>query len=478
MRVKVPIDDGEFLDAESLTGSASDVTNLEVDQNGVNRPRPGYISHSLTGLTSDPVIAMETWKDHVILVTEATSGVRSLWAIPITTPGYAMALSNSADSTTQLGGEDYPVFAHGYDYIYVTGGSNIVRWTPTSIYAETLSSSPLCTHVVAIGQRLVANTSASTGSYRWTDIGEGVFGTWPSANASDADARPDPIVGIFDNSREMFVFGSSTLQVYAVGNDPYLPFDQTSSLNLGLAAPYAACRLDEGMVFLDNQRRITVSDGRTAEQIDAPIRHEIRGFDTISDCRMWREERDHHSMLVVQFPTEERTFVYDLSMKRWTERASYVAPFQVGFSGVSYAYVPAYNLHLYADQTSGVYEFDDSVGYDQGSAPIVCTRTTGWTDGGEPGFKRSSRVTVVMRRGTGSATASVGSLELRVQNDDGAWGAWQSASIGTPDQYQREYHFFLGGIFQRRRYGIRYSNTDPTALVALYDDMESLEPKE
>ncbi len=417
---------------------------------------------------------MERWKNYVVMVTAD----RKLWAISDGNPTVVLPLSD-ATTATQLEGTFRPVFAIGELYIYVTGGGRIQRWSPALLLSEVITASPNCTHVAAIGQRLVVNiddNATMAGSYQWSDIGEGVFDTWPAANVANAEARPDPIRAISENTSELYLWGSETLQVHGVGSDPTFPFEQASTVNVGIAAPYAFVRMDSDFAMLDSRLRLVISDGRSAEPISDAIQKDIRGFTTISDCWMYREERGQYSLLVVRFPTERRTFVYDIKGKRWSERDYYATPFPADWPVGAHVFLPSLNYHLFGSSLAagGLLRLDESSRQDI-AGPLVCERTTGWQDFGTGNRKRSARVKVLMRRGTAAQGATPGALELRVQNDEGPWSTWKPLSVGAPGDYGQSKDLFgLNGIFRRRRYGIRYSNTEDMSLVSIQDDVADL----
>lgn len=472
----IDISGGQVSGIDNLSPAPSSVVNWEMDEGGINRPRPGLAAYTSTGLGTSPIIGMERWKTYVILVTTD----RKLWAISDYLPTVVTPLSD-ATSGSLLEGALRPVFAIGEQYIYVTGGGRIQRWKPGLTLSEVIAASPFCTHVCSLGQRLVTNINGATdatlaSTFQWSDIGEGAWGTWPAANTANAEARPDPILGVTENASELLIFGTETTQTYGIGSDPTFPFEQVSTVNVGLAAPYAFVRMDNEFAFFDNRRRIVVGDGRQVEPISDAIQKDLRGLTTIVDSWMYREERGQMSLLVIRFPTEKRTFVYDMKGKRWAERDYYASPFHADFPVGAHVYWPTQNYHMFGSSLAagGLLRLNESSRQDVSGA-LVCERTSGWQDFGTMNRKRSSRVRVVMRRGTAAQGATPGALELRAQNDDSPWSTWKSLSVGTPDQYQQTLDLFsLGGIFRRRRYGVRFSTTEDMSLVSVHDDVQDL----
>lgn len=472
----VDISGGQVSGVDDLSSGAPSVVNWETDEAGVNRPRPALARHVLSNFTTSPIIGLCRWKTYIIIVTTD----RRIWAVSDFVPGYANALSDST-SATQLGGNRRPTFALGDLAVYIAGGAQIQRWNPSLAYSEVIAASPQCSHIAALGQRLVANVTSSfdlAGTYVWSDIGESTWGTWPAANFSTAAARPDPIVAIYENTNEVSMFGSETLQTFGLGSDPTLPFEQAAVINVGLGAPYAVTRLDNEYALLDDRRRIVITDGRSVQPISDAIQKDLRdpAF-VVSDAHAFREERGQQSLIAFRFPASRRTFVYDRKGQKWAERDYYAAPFHADWPASAYVYWPALNYHLFGSSLAagGLLRFDENSRVDIDGA-LVSERTTGWQDFGTANRKRSASLRLFMRRGTAAQGATPGALEVRRQTDSQPWSPWKQLSVGTPEDYgQLADTYALNCIFRRCRYGVRFSNTENMSLVSLQDDVTEID---
>lgn len=468
----VDIASGQVSGVDDMSSAASSVLNWETDEAGINRPRPGLSAYSTTNAGTSASIGLQRWKTYLVNVT-ADRYVRVLSDASPT----VFSVVSTSTASTQVGGTASRVtFAIGDQYVYMAGGGQIQRWGSLTAAPDTLAASPAnVTHVAILGSRIIANDRANPNSWYWSDIGEGAFTSWPSGNTSTADARPDPIVALTENTNELFIWGTETTQVYAVGVDPTLPFDTVATTNLGLAAPYAYTRMESQMAWLDQDTRLVIGDGRSMEPVSDAVQKTFKGLSTISDAWMYREVRGQQQQLVLRFPTERRTFVYDLKGTKWRERAYYSAPFNTADWPVgSYAYWPAYGYHMFGSTSSGLMRLDETSRQDL-AGPLVCERTTGWHDFGSGNAKRAGRLRATMRRGIAAQGATPGALEVRVQDDDKPWSSWKPFSVGAPEDY-RQYAdtFGTSGIFRRRRYGIRFSTTEDISLLKLEDDVDDL----
>jgi hypothetical protein len=455
-----------------MSPAPNSITNWQVDQAEINRPRPGLVTYTTTGLGTSPLIGLYVWQTWVIGVTED----RKLWALPSVLPTTWQALSD-ATAATQLDGGERPTFAEDGLRVVIAGGGSIQQWQGAGLSSR-LGGGPTCTHIASIGQRFVANNTAAPQEYDWSNIGDGAHATWDALAFTEADARPDPVVAIYENLRELYVFGASTTQIYGIGSDPFNPFDNTVSSNIGLSAAYSVVRLDDMFAILDDRRRFVLTDGRTTQPISDAISKDLRAMETIDDCWGYREELANFSNVVWHFPAEGRTFVYDLTRKSWTERKYYSAPFQVAMPLGCAVYWPAINEYLIGrDDVATMATLDPDTHQDFGST-LLCERVTGWNDLGARLRKRDNELIITLRRGTVAEGATESALEVRCRDDGGAWSDWDYILLGQPEDAEQTVKVRLGGVFRRRLYHFRYSGSDDTSLVSAEQFYEQLDLEE
>jgi len=488
----VNISDGQVSGVSDLSPVCSSLINFDVDEAGANKPRATLQTYTQTGLGAYPVVGLARSGYHLLIaaydasreISPTDKNLRLYYINERAAPSGATEITQATFS--EEFGLERPTFVVGSTGIFVAAGAafvgggagGIIKWdpaTPATFVQSGDANAPYPTHIASLGQYLIANDTQDRHAIRWSALGEGNWDTWPSANAMEAEARPDEVVALAENTNSLFVWGEETTQVYVVGSDPTLPFDCVSTINTGIAAPYCYVRLDEAFVWLDDKRRIVISDGSTVKPISDAIQADLRGLTTIDDAWAYRQETGQHSYLVFRFPSEERTFRYDLKSERWSELKRYVAPFQGDYDVGAYVYRQSDNAHIFgcSASTGGLYTSDTDTLSEVGG-PLVCERTTGWNDFGTNNRKRSTRLQVTMKRGTAAQGATPGALEVRVQDDDGPWSDWEQVSVGGPDDYEAVKELYMGGVFRRRRYAIRYSSTDTTAILSLADDISDL----
>lgn len=470
---QVPISGGMNLSADPATQATSRVANAHIGPAGEGMQRAGLVDTGVTGIDASPIIGLTRWQGFLIAVTEN----RKVWSMAEGAPTAAVALSD-ATAATQLAGTLRPVFSEdGLPRLVIAGGGVPLQWTGAGLCSVLVTSGLTTiapTHIAYLGQRLLANDVANPHNWYWSDPFDGQHQSWPALNFDTADASPDPIVGVYSTIREAYIFGERSLQVYSVGSDPLNPFDNAAVLAVGCAAPYSPVNIDGQWVWLDDRRRLIISDGRQLEEVGADLSRVLRGFSTVNDCWSFREDIDHDTFWVFRFPTEQREFYLDSEQKAWLERDYYSPTGQIPLPYQAHAYWPAFNRHCFGSTTTGaVYAWDEAVHTDLGQ-PLVWERITGWLDHGNGARKRSVRVRARLRRGTGTPTTEE-VFEVRVADDGGPWGDWEQIPLGLSGENEQVADAYFGGVFRQRRYNFRYSGTAGTALLTVEDHLQDLE---
>jgi len=473
----VPIEEGQKASADDTPTAQRIVINWMVDTNGSLRTRPGISNaalnpgvYSRTTGTSTGIIGAYVWKN----VTDALYYVvyvradRTIWALNLQTLAL-QTLSSTSDTTTTLqGGASHVAWAEDSQRLIIAGGGALQQWTGVGLtsrlatYTFAVNQPPTAaTHVVSIGNYLVANNATTPNLLLWSNLGDGSHSLWNPLNFNTADADPDPIVALYPSLREVLAFGSKTLQVFSLGADPNLPFATAVSLNVGCVAPYSPVQLDNAYAWLDDTRRIVVSNGRGYEVLSDDINKLLRDLGTVTDCFGFRARMAYWDLAVWVFPTEGKAFVYDLNRKQWCQwRGWNGADDYAGVRISCYAPYPQGNLHIVGDPSyENLWTLDGASFSDTGPGlPIVAERVTQRLDFETASRKRCRRVRFFVKRGQASSSATEPAyLDVAKRDDDGPWNAATRVNLGLQGDYTSFRDWYPGGIYRRRQYRIRFS---------------------
>lgn len=198
-------------------------------------------------------------------------------------------------------------------------------------------------HIAYLYNYIVINDSETDAFYvsypapfeRGTPVDKNIFmydsAEWGKAGQSiQADWQPDKCTAIVSNGTRLFTFGPTSFQMFQFTADINIPFSSpdTAAMLIGLKAINSVCQLGNIIVWLGasdlgNNGIYVNRGGVEAQRVSTPaIEREISTFATIEDAtaQLWQENQ--HIFYIIDFPTANKTFCYDLTENSWTNRAS------------------------------------------------------------------------------------------------------------------------------------------------------------
>lgn len=182
-----------------------------------------------------------------------------------------------------------------------------------------VSGAPTMSDVSFIDNYLVGATS--DGTYTWANLNST---TIDALNFASAEGAPDPIIRTIADHRELWLFGTSTIEVAVVTSDPDLPFTRTSFIEQGILAPHSACKEDNSVFWLgrneSGQGVVFVAEGYIPRRISTfAIEQAIGGYANPELATAYTYQQDGHHFYVLNFA--EATWVYDINTQVWHQRA-------------------------------------------------------------------------------------------------------------------------------------------------------------
>jgi hypothetical protein len=150
-----------------------------------------------------------------------------------------------------------------------------------------------------------------------------------STDVSSADGSPDGVVAINVDHRQMWVFGTDSVEVWynaGLANFPLTPV-QGAFNEIGCAAPYSVAKLDNALFWLGTDARgqgiVYKNNGYSGVRVSThAIEYAIAQYGNISDAVAYTYQQEGHAFYVLNFPSASKTWVYDVSVQAWHERAS------------------------------------------------------------------------------------------------------------------------------------------------------------
>jgi len=146
---------------------------------------------------------------------------------------------------------------------------------------------------------------------------------------SSADGSPDGVVAINVDHRQMWVFGTDSVEVWynaGLANFPLTPV-QGAFNEIGCVAPYSVAKLDNALFWLGTDARgqgiVYKNNGYSGVRVSThAIEYAIAQYGNISDAVAYTYQQEGHAFYVLNFPSASKTWVYDVSVQAWHERAS------------------------------------------------------------------------------------------------------------------------------------------------------------
>lgn len=269
---------------------------------------------------------------------------------------------------------------------------------------------------------------------------------WDGLQFATAESAPDKLVGIIVDHRQIILAGGDTVELWWNAGASGFPFERipNGALEVGCSAGGSLAKADNGVFWLDDERIVRrLSDLTPVRVSQHGVEQAINKYTTVEDAQAFTYTEMGHIFYVLDFPTEQRTWVYDITTQEWHERQSYgVTNWRAS------AYARAYGKHFVADRNSARVGVLTSQSNAEWGDPLVAQ----WTY--EAIYQDAKRIDhrsleIVARRGVGGVTAPLISLE---KSDDGGltWQALPTRSLGAVGQYGARARWFqLGSAFER-----------------------------
>lgn len=301
------------------------------------------------------------------------------------------------------------------------------------------------------------------GSQRFWTSTDGT--TWNGLDFASAESNADNLITVIEDHQEVVFGGAEVTEIWYNSTDVF-PFTRRAVIETGMMSPGGICKADNSIFFLGNDKVVWRMNGYTPTRISTHgIEYDIAQYDT-SDCRMWAEKREGHLFIWCQFPTGNKTWVYDVATSLWHRRA-YRDPItnELGRHRAN-CYIPFNNTHLVGDYLNGtICELDMDV-YDDDGDPMPAIRVCRHVADG--GLKKvfHHRLELDIESGVGLITGQGSNPQMMLKwSDDGGrtYGNEIWRSMGAIGEYNKKLIWSpLGGSYDR----VYWSEvTDPVKRV-------------
>jgi hypothetical protein len=204
--------------------------------------------------------------------------------------------------------------------------------------------------------------------------------SWPALNFYAAEARADLLVTLYVDHRELWLFGTQSIEVWTSTGDSLFPFARSSAIFLeqGIAAPWAVHALDNTLFWLGGSPRgdgpIWTARGYDPQRISThAVESALSTVGSVQDSIACVARHGGHAWYVLYVPGLETTWAYDTALQSWTELAELMEdgstePWRC------WTHTMAHGEHLWGDRGTGQLYIWDPGYYFYGDRPIYRER--------------------------------------------------------------------------------------------------------
>jgi len=402
----------------------------------------------------------------------------SLGTFAIPTETAIVAVDNGV-SAYGVGGNQILMLVNGLGYVF-----NVLTSTLTLI---TDVNFPANAHQVAFLDGYFIVTSRDM-TFSVCELYNGLV--WPSLATAAAIAAPDNIQKPFGSNQVLYLVKDSTTEVWqdvAVATSQGCPFAHIpgSLVNFGTVAARSVARVGDTVFMLGTTRvqdsavyfGVVSVSGTSVQKVSTPaIDYRISRLDSLSDAISYSYVDEGHLFYVLTFPTDDITFVYDVTTQQWHERSTHVEG--VLFEQhrhLSNEYVFFGGKHLVSHYSEPkIYEMSSRF-YDDDGVPIISVRTAQPIfDENENDNTKIFKLIIDAETGgevgvgttPGGPSVSPPTAWLSWSNDGGrTWSSEYSSSLGKRGEFRTRLIWRRLGSPKNRVFRLKIS--DPVKKVLL-----------
>lgn len=306
----------------------------------------------------------------------------------------------------------------------------------------------------------IAFVEPSSGRWFVSDLAAAT--TYDSLNFATAEGAPDRLVSLIVDHREAVLFGETTTELWYNSGVSGFPFERSPGgfIELGAVAVLGRCKIDNSVFWLASDMTVRRLNGSTPVRVSHHgFEERIRGYSSVSDCVAYPYTFNGHLCVVFRFPSEDATWVFDVTTNEWHERQTY------GYGGWNVSGIAeCYGKVLVQNAVSGAIGYMSNSTYTE----FGTTQRAEWTYQniyGENVRLSHSSLEIVCETGVGLVTGqgSNPQLTLEYSNDGGrTWTTLPTRTIGAQGEYRTRVKWHRLGSSRDRVY--RASISDPIQL--------------
>lgn len=484
---------GPSYQPQSPIGDAERTVNLYPEiietENGVNRSillsRWGLSATAFITLPTQPVRGLFYQDGRLFAVAgnhfyEITYNPGAGSAAVFTDYGTIQASGSLASMATNgTGGHQVMLVSGGNGYIFDLNANTLTQITASSFINQALQVSFVDGYFV-----VVTNNS---NQFQISVLEDGT--TWSGIDVAQRSSSSDKLTAMVVNHREIWLFGSKRTEVWWDTGAASFPFAPVPGAFIEQGAFTWSPALGDNTIFWVGQTdrgagRAFRADGYLPIRVSThAVEYQWQTYPRIDDVETFFEDYTGHEFWVVNFPTAQKTWAYDVATKLWHERDWYNDATNAYEAALPRCHAYAFGLHLVGDRRSGNIWVQAQTNYSDGPTSVlspgatipirrrrrspIMTNEKRWV------FYKRFQVDAQVGDGISGLPNQVPLALLRWSNNGGrTFGGSYPAGLGLIGQYDARAYWNRLGRGRARVFEVEISESIPVALVNAYVELE------
>lgn len=350
----------------------------------------------------------------------------------------------------------------------------ILTYATNTFVKVTDADLPTSVGMVAYSDGYFIVNENSTGKLYVSDLRDGT--SWDALKFATAESSPDNLSCIVNAVGGVWLFGTTSTEVWTQTGDSSFPFRRISGakLEVGILSPFSAVEIDNSVIWIGKDKFghgiVYKAQGFSPVRIStSAIERRIQSATSPEDIKGYAYQDDGNTFLVFTGGGLETSLCYDLTTQQWHERA-FLNSYGIYETDRAFCHCFAFGKHLVGDKENGnIYEL--SMDYYSDDEEEL-SRERIYTHLSDEGQRlRYNALEIGIETGVGLTTGAgsdpVISLAL---SKDGArtWIDCGSVSIGKIGQFQKKVEFRRLGIAEQMTFKIRITDKVKVAITGSY----------
>jgi len=289
--------------------------------------------------------------------------------------------------------------------------------------------------------------------------------SWSALDFKAAEYKGDKIVAMTSDHNELVAFGTKTKESFYNSGESF-PFAkiQGSDQEVGLAGPAAFTAIDNSLYWLDEKGYPRFADQYVPMYMPgSQVSYRMSRLQTINDCIVFSYNYEGRSFVIFTFPTENKTWVYEISTRQWHRRSSF--PFGTDGRWRANCYEFFMSKHLIGDYENGkIYELDHTIFTENGQIMTALRTCPAISSSREFITFNSMELHIQSGGGISTGQGSDPMVMMRYSDDNGrTWSNELWRSMGKIGEYETRVKWNrLGRAIERQ---FEFSITDPVPRI-------------